>query len=141
MTLIGQRLEDAGPRDQLRRWYWCGVFGELYGSSTETRFANDLLDMLGWIDDPAGRLPRTVQESNLAPERLESLRTRGSAAYRGLYVMLLRADARDWRTGEASGLQTYYDEASTSITSSLGSGVATRTSRMTAATRSSTRRR
>lgn len=111
MTLIGQRLEDAGPRDQLRRWYWCGVFGELYGSSTETRFANDLLDMLGWINDPGSRLPRTVQESNLAPERLESLRTRNSAAYRGLYVMLLRAGTRDWRTGEVSSLQTYYDEA------------------------------
>ena len=107
---LGGRWEDHGPRDQLRRWYWCGVFGELYGSSTETRFANDLLDVLAWIVDD-GELPRTVIDANLSPERLERLRTRNSAAYRGIYVLLLREGARDWRTGELSDIQNYHGES------------------------------
>lgn len=107
---IGPRWQDHGTREKLRRWYWCGVFGELYGSSTETRFANDLLDVLAWLGDDA-ELPRTVVDANLSPERLERLRTRNSAAYRGIYVLLLREGARDWRTGELSDIQNYHGEA------------------------------
>lgn len=107
---IGDRWQDHGPREKLRRWYWCGVFGELYGSSTETRFANDLLDVLAWLDG-SEEFPRTVVDANLSPERLERLRTRNSAAYRGIYVLLLREGARDWRTGELSDIQNYHGES------------------------------
>jgi hypothetical protein len=110
LTLLGSRAEDAGPRGMLRRWYWCGVFGELYGSATETRFANDLGQVMEWVSDD-GPLPNTVVDANLSPERLERLRTRNSAAYRGLYVLLLRARGEDWRTGEPANIQSYHDEA------------------------------
>jgi hypothetical protein len=110
LTLLGSRAEDAGPRSMLRRWYWCGVFGELYGSATETRFANDLAQVLDWIESDSP-LPNTVVDANLSPERLERLRTRNSAAYRGLYVLLLRQGGEDWRTGEPANIQNYHDEA------------------------------
>ena len=110
LTKLGNRAEDAGPRQKLRRWFWCGVFGELYGSATETRFANDLAQVLDWIDGSEQR-PGTILEANLSPERLERLRTRNSAAYRGLYVLLLREGAKDWRTGEPANIQNYHDEA------------------------------
>lgn len=109
MVKLGRQAEDACPRSKLRRWYWCGVFGELYGSATESRFANDVMDVITWIR--GGKEPRTVVDSNFAPERLESLRTRNSAAYRGLYSILLREGARDWRTGELANIQNYYDES------------------------------
>jgi hypothetical protein len=107
---VGDRWQDHGNREKLRQWYWCGVFGELYGSSTETRFANDLLDVLAWIEGYE-QLPRTVVDANLSPERLDRLRTRNSAAYRGIYVLLLREGARDWRTGELSDIQNYHGES------------------------------
>lgn len=110
LTKLGNRAEDAGPREQLRRWFWCGVFGELYGSATETRFANDLSQVLEWVDGGES-LPGTVLDANLSPERLERLRTRNSAAYRGLYVLLLREGGRDWRTGEAANIQSYHEES------------------------------
>jgi hypothetical protein len=110
IATYGDRWQDHGPREKLRRWYWCGVFGELYGSSTETRFANDLVDMLAWLTGDE-ELPRTVVDANLSPERLERLRTRNSAAYRGIYVLLLREGARDWRTGELSDIQNYHGES------------------------------
>lgn len=109
LTVLGSRADDQHVHDKLVRWYWCGVFGELYGSGTETRFARDLPEVLAWID--GGSEPRTVVESNFAPERLLTLQTRRSAAYRGLYVLLLHEGARDFRTGEPSHLQTYFDEA------------------------------
>ena len=109
LTVLGRRAEDQGVHDKLVRWYWCGVFGELYGSATESRFARDLPEMLAWLD--GGPEPRTIEDANFAPERLLTLQTRRSAAYRGLYVMQLREGARDFRTGEPSTLQTYFDEA------------------------------
>lgn len=108
LTLLGSRADDHHVKEKLTRWYWCGVFGELYGSATETRFARDLVDVLEWID--GGPEPRTIADANFAPERLLTMRTRNSAAYRGLYVLLLREGARDFRTSEPSNIQTYFDE-------------------------------
>jgi hypothetical protein len=39
------------------------------------------------------------------------LRTRGSAACKGIYALLLKAGAPDWRTGEACNVPAYFDDA------------------------------
>ncbi len=57
LTLIGDRWLEPQVQDKLARWYWCGVFGELYGSASETRIALDLQQLLRWIDDPAASDP------------------------------------------------------------------------------------
>lgn len=67
-AVLGDRFESDAVKQKLARWYWCGVFGELYGGTTETRFANDVVDVITWLD--GGPEPRTVKESNLAPTRL-----------------------------------------------------------------------
>lgn len=85
--------------DKLSRWFWCGVFGELYGSAVETRVANDLEDLLAWFEDDSA-VPRTVYEANFQPGRLSTLRSRNSAAYKGLNILVLREGAQDffWKT-------------------------------------------
>ena len=106
---LGSDGETEGAKTKLARWYWCGVFGELYGGAIETRFAKDLVDLVDWIR--GGTLePSTVAEANFAPSRLRTLRTRNSAAYKGLAALLLRDGGRDLRTGDAADLQTYFDE-------------------------------
>jgi hypothetical protein len=111
LTLLGDEgLERPRLREKLARWYWCGVFGELYGSATESRFARDLPDLLAAAKDDAF-VPRSVAEANLTPERLVALRSRQSAAYKGVYVLLVREGARDFRTGDTSTDQNYFDEA------------------------------
>jgi hypothetical protein len=111
LTVLGDDgLEKPAIRDKLTRWYWCGVFGELYGSATDTRFARDLPEVLRWTEDD-GAVPRTVVDANLAPERLVTLRTRNSAAYKGVYVLLIREGARDFRTGETANDQNYFEDA------------------------------
>ena len=106
---MGSELESERANTLLAQWYWSGVFGELYGSAVETLFARDMVEVPAWID--GGPEPRTLVEANFAPERLLSLRTRGSAAYKGIYVMLLKEGARDFRTGETSSLLNYFDTA------------------------------
>jgi hypothetical protein len=85
------------------------VFGEMYGGSTETRFANDLQDVAAWID--GGDEPRTVKESQFQADRLMTLRTRNSAAYKGLYAQQMKRGGRDFRTGSTIDLHTYVDDA------------------------------
>ena len=108
LTVLEREWEPHDAREKLARWYWCGVFGELYGGSTETRFARDLPDVVRWVRD-GGPEPDTVYDAEFAEARLITLRTRNSAAYKGIYALLLREGARDWMTGEESSVQSYFD--------------------------------
>ena len=85
------------------------MFGELYGGSIEARFSRDLPQVVKWVRE-GGPEPATIYDAEFAENRLLTLRTRNSAAYKGIYAMLLRAGARDWRTGEESTIQSYFDE-------------------------------
>ena len=71
---------------------------------------NRLMDKgASWIRD-SGPEPSTIYDAEFAPARLLTLRTRNSAAYKGVYALLLREGARDWMTGEGSSIQSYFDE-------------------------------
>ncbi len=95
MTRIQDHWLEPLIYDKLARWYWCGVLGELYGGSVETRIANDYEDLLQWFGDDAA-LPRTVRDASFQPDRFDTLRSRSSAAYKGLSVLVLREGAKDW---------------------------------------------
>lgn len=106
---LGVEAEGYAARQKLARWFWCGVFGELYGGTTETRFTRDLPEVVAWVRGDETE-PRTVQEAQFSPDRLLTLRTRQSAAYKGLYALLLKEGAADWRTGEPANVATYFDD-------------------------------
>lgn len=107
-AVLGEEAEAAGAAAMLRRWYWSGVFGELYGSATESRFALDVPQVVEWVRN--GPEPLTVQDALFSPARLRSMRTRNSAAYKGLSALLLRAGGADFRTGQPVQDQLYFDE-------------------------------
>lgn len=92
---IGEDWRMAAYQEKLRRWFWCGVFGELYGGAIETRIANDLEDLVAWLKGGQHE-PRTVVDAGFQPSRLDTLRTRLSAAYKGLHILVLREGARDF---------------------------------------------
>jgi len=100
MVHLQERWLEPKINKRLSQWFWCGVMGELYGSATENRFANDLEDFLLWVEDESKK-PRTVFDATFHPSRLETLRTRNSAAYKGLHVLSLRNGAQDffWKAG------------------------------------------
>lgn len=107
-AVLGPRMLEEPARAKILRWYWCGVFGELYGGASETRFGKDIIDVLKWID--GGDDPTTIRDSNFAPPRLLSLRTRGSAAYKGFMALLLRTGARDFFQGDEIERSRYFDD-------------------------------
>ena len=92
-----------------RQWYWCGVFGELYGSANESRYANDITQVIKWITD-GGDLPKTVTDFFFNPTRLLSLQSRQSAAYKGIMALILKNHARDFISGAEMDFSTYSDE-------------------------------
>lgn len=108
LAVVGDKAETAGARDRLIRWYWCGVLGELYGGAIETRFARDLAEVLAWVD--GGKEPSTVTDANFVPARLLTLKTRNSAAYKGISALLMRDGGSDFRTGERLVEQFYFDD-------------------------------
>lgn len=108
LAILGDRADNDGVRAKLARWYWCGVFGELYGGAIETRFAKDLPEVLNWIDGEPH--PATITNANFARERLFTLQTRNSAAYKGLYALLLQHGGLDFRTGDPIDVQMYFDD-------------------------------
>ncbi len=74
MTHIGDRWLEPQVQMKLARWYWCGVFGELYGSASETRIALDLQDLLKWINQQDAAEPATVIAAGFQSSRLDTLR-------------------------------------------------------------------
>lgn len=95
MVHLRERWLEPKIHDKLAQWFWCGVLGELYGGAIETRIANDVEDLLAWIekDHP---VPRTIGDAVFNPDRLDRMTSRLSAAYKGLNVLVLREGAQDF---------------------------------------------
>lgn len=98
-----------GSKQKLLQWFWCGVFGELYGSANETRYASDLVDVIQWVN--GGSEPRTVRDSSFSPIRLLSLQSRLSAAYKGLAALLMKEGSKDFISGTEIDINTYFNNA------------------------------
>lgn len=101
LALIGADEHWREPRihQKLAQWFWCGVLGELYGGAVETRIANDVDELLSWIEHD-GQPPRTIADATFQIDRLASLTSRLSAAYKGINVLVLREGAQDlfWKS-------------------------------------------
>lgn len=109
VLLDGNKIHTTTVKNMVKQWYWCGVFGELYGSANETRYANDIVQVVEWISEN-GDLPKTVTDFYFNPMRLLGLQSRQSAAYKGIMALVLKNHARDFISGEEMDFSTYSDE-------------------------------
>ncbi len=105
---IGDAWEHEANRAKLVQWYWNGVFGELYGSAVDTRFAKDFMEVPVWIK--GGAVPSTVSETMFRAGRLESMRMRLSAAYKGMNALLMKEGAQDFRSGQKFDHTIFFGE-------------------------------
>ncbi|MBF6420726.1 DUF262 domain-containing protein [Nocardia farcinica] len=94
-AILGERTDDQEMLGRITRWYWCGVLGEMYGGSTESRFTRDVEQLVAWTD-PAAPTPDTVSEAIFVSDRMDTLSTRNSAAYKGIIALLVKQGATDW---------------------------------------------
>lgn len=106
---LGHHADLHSVRARLARWYWSGVFGELYGSAIETRFARDLEMVPAWCKDESAPTPRTVSDANFVESRLHSMRTRNSAAYKGIMALIMANNSKDWMEDKTFGAVQYKD--------------------------------
>jgi len=109
LSSLGDDYNAAATTQKVEQWYWCGVLGELYGGAIETRFGKDLPEVINWIEGKG--VPSTVYDADFRPSRLDTMRTRNSAAYKGLYTLLLREQAKDFRTGRPIDDSIFYEDA------------------------------
>lgn len=89
------KCNDPNTIKILTRWYWCGILGEMYGGANETRYANDIEDLV----NEANGLPsqnRTVNAAFFSSTRLLTLQTRLSAAYKGIMALLYKEKCQDF---------------------------------------------
>jgi len=105
---IGEAWEHEANRAKLVRWYWNGVFGELYGSQVETRIARDFMEVPGWLK--GGPEPSTVSETIFRADRLKTMRMRLSAAYKGVNALLMKEGAQDFRSGQKFDHTVFFGE-------------------------------
>lgn len=92
---------------KLRQWFWCVALDEAYSSSTETKIARDVPELLAWLGD-SGPTPRTVDETLIQADRLGTLRSRVAAAYKAMHALLLRHGCRDFINGQSAHLLSFY---------------------------------
>jgi hypothetical protein len=105
---IGDAWEHEANRAKLVRWYWNGVFGELYGSAAETRIARDFMEVPVWLK--GGPEPSTVSETIFRADRLKTMRMRLSAAYKGVNALLMKEGAQDFRSGQQFDHTVFFGE-------------------------------
>jgi hypothetical protein len=105
---VGDAWEHEANRAKLVRWYWNGVFGELYGSAVETRNARDFMEVPPWLR--GGSEPSTVSETIFRADRLRTMRMRLSAAYKGVNALLMKTGARDFRSGQHFDHTVFFGE-------------------------------
>lgn len=114
-VLLGVQAEEYAIRARLNQWFWCGVLGEQYGSTIEGKLARDAEQIPDWARGLAtgGRAsqPDIVARAQFAETRLGSLRTRNSAAYKGIYALLMAQEApcRDWKMDQIIDHSSYQD--------------------------------
>jgi hypothetical protein len=106
---IGDAWEHETTRAMLERWYWNGVFGELYGSAVESRIARDFMEVPVWLR--GGPEPSTVSETMFRADRLKTMRMRLSAAYKGINALLMKEGAQDFRSGQKFDHTVFFGEA------------------------------
>jgi len=105
---IGEAWSHEGNRAKLAQWYWSGVFGELYGSTVDSRIARDFMEVPEWLK--GGETPSTVREGTFQADRLKTMRMRLSAAYKGVNALLMKEGARDFRSGQKFDHAIFFGE-------------------------------
>lgn len=109
-AILDKRAQDSPVRAKISQWYWCGVFGEMYGGANETRYANDVTGMHKWLED-AEHVPETIARAYFQPTRLISLQSRQSAAYKGVMALILKHGACDFISGVPMDFTNFIDDA------------------------------
>ena len=108
-AILGKEAQNASAKAKIARWFWSVTLGELFGSSTESRLARDVPELVDWIRGTGGE-PRSLNEAVFQQERLRSLRMRRSAAYKGIHALLMQNGCRDFVSDTPTDIMTFFND-------------------------------
>jgi hypothetical protein len=112
---LGPKAKIAKNSKRISQWYWCGVFGELYGGANETRFVKDYVEVVDCINEKQTDEPDSIRTSTFRADRLDEMRTKNSAAYKGVSVLLMQNGAKDFMKDTLIDSITKYNSSNIDI--------------------------
>jgi hypothetical protein len=100
LAKLGQpKTAEAGAqRENLKRWFWCAVFGQAYENAPNSQSAKDVTELVVWL--AGGAQPESVNSVRFDPKALRDVTPRQRSIYRGTICLILgsRTGARDFHT-------------------------------------------
>ena len=110
-AILEREARTAPAKSKIERWFWSVTLGEIYGSATESLLARDVPELVGWITN-TGPAPRTLDDAIFQLDRLRSLRSRQSAAYKGVHTLLMGHEhgCKDFVTKKPTDVMTFFND-------------------------------
>ncbi|MEI6233683.1 MAG: DUF262 domain-containing protein [Planctomycetota bacterium] len=109
LAILGDAGQNAMAREKIAQWFWSVALGEQYGSSTEFKLSRDVPQLVNWIMKD-GPTPQAIEGAYFQQDRLRSLRTRLSAAYKAIHALIMRKGCQDFINGKGFELMTFYND-------------------------------
>ena len=109
-TILEKKATESIVLEKIKRWYWCGVLGEMYGGANETRYSNDVAEVVAWANNESDIIPDTINRAYFSSTRLLTLTTRNSAAYKGIMALILSNDAEDFISAKKMDLHVFFND-------------------------------
>lgn len=106
---LGNKARTAAAKDKIARWFWTVTAGEYYGSATETKLGRDVPELIAWIN--GGSPPQCVNDIQFLKDRLWTLRSRLSAAYKGIHALMMLHGCRDFISGKPTDIMTFFNDS------------------------------
>lgn len=87
--------------DKLTTWYWSSVFSNAYSGAVDATLTADFKEMKAWFENDS-KLPSTVEgaRQSFVTLNLKEVKSKASAAYRGVLCLLALHGAKDFNTGQ-----------------------------------------
>ena len=102
---LSNQIDNASIKEKVLRWYWCGVFGELYGGANETRFSQDLPDVVDWVN---GGAPPHRQRRQLRASPFALVTDAYFRSLQGASILLMQSGGKDFISATPIAINAYF---------------------------------
>jgi hypothetical protein len=105
-SILGKKAETISAKQRLAVWFWRVALAEDFGSATESKLGKDVPELIVWLE--GGAQPERLERLGFSASRLDSLRSRLSAAYKAISALLMAHGCRDFVVGNAANIMSFH---------------------------------
>ena len=90
-------IDSAINRQNIKQWYWCGVFDELYGNAANhSKFLSDVKSVIKWIIDDEN--PTLVSNFEFEISKLKEVKS--GALFKAFMALIIKNGCKDFGSGK-----------------------------------------